>query len=102
MKPRVRRHIALLFVGLSLVVVLVASAWAKSPSKPHLSVTGHTLRWTALPGATKYELQEVGAKSKRLAGKLIVGHVYSVGDSQTARKYRVREDTPTAGKWSNT
>jgi hypothetical protein len=101
MRPRGRRRVALLF-GLSLVVVLVASAWAKSPPKPKLSVSGHTLHWTALPGATKYELQEVGTQSKRLASKLIVGHVYSVGDAPAARKYRVREVTPSAGKWSNT
>jgi hypothetical protein len=79
--------------------IFAASATATA-SAPTLTLKGSTLSWTAVPGASGYEVQTVAAGEKSLA--YVTGRSYATpGSLAVTTKYRVREYAPEAGSWSN-
>jgi hypothetical protein len=79
--------------------IFAASATATA-SAPTLTLKGSTLSWTAVPGASGYQVQTVAAGEKSLA--YVTDRSYAIPGSLTVTtKYRVREYAPDAGSWSN-
>ena len=91
-----RKHLLLAVIASA---IFAASATATG-SAPTLTLKGSTLSWTAVPGATGYEVQTVAAGEKSLA--YVTGRSYATPASPAVTtKYRVREDAPEASSWSN-
>jgi len=87
-----------------LLVAIVSAIFAASAtataSAPTLTLRGSTLSWTAVQGASSYQLQTVAAGEKSVA--YVTARSYAIPGSLTVTtKYRVREYTPEAGSWSN-
>ena len=79
--------------------IFAASATATA-SALTLTLRGSTLSWTAVQGASSYQVQTVAAGEKALA--FVTGRSYAIPGSLTATtKYRVREYAPSLGSWSN-
>jgi hypothetical protein len=79
--------------------IFAASATATG-SAPTLTLKGSTLSWTAVPGASSYEVQTVAAGEKSFA--YVSGRSYATpGSLSVTTKYRVREYAPETSSWSN-
>ena len=79
--------------------IFAASATATAPA-PTLTLKGSTLSWTAVQGASSYQLQTIVGGEKDFV--YVTGRSYTIpGPVTVTSKYRVREYTPGAGPWSN-
>ncbi|HWF33650.1 MAG TPA: hypothetical protein VG188_13955 [Solirubrobacteraceae bacterium] len=91
-----RKH---LLMALIASAVFAASATATA-SSPTLTLRGSSLSWTAVQGASSYQVQAVAAGEKNFT--YVTGRSYAIpGPLTVTTKYRVREYTPEAGSWSN-
>jgi hypothetical protein len=91
-----RKHLLLAVIASA---IFVASATATA-SAPTLTLRGSTLSWTAVQGASSYQVQTVAAGDKSVT--YVTGRSYAIpGPLTVTTKYRVREYTPEAGSWSN-
>jgi hypothetical protein len=79
--------------------IFAASATATA-SAPTLTLKGSTLSWTAVQGASSYQIQTIIGGEKGFV--YVTGRSYTIpGPATVTSKYRVREYTPGAGPWSN-
>lgn len=91
-----RKHLLLAAIASA---IFAASATATA-SAPTLALKGSTLSWTAVQGASSYQVQTVAAGEQSVA--YVTGRSYAIpGPLTVTTKYRVREYTPEAGSWSN-
>jgi len=85
----------------ALATATASSALAR-PAAPSLSVEGATLRWTAVPETTEYQLRVIYPESAESSASYVAGLSYILpAEPGHAVEYRVRAFAPTVGAWSN-